>query len=237
MPDPRSKPGFLSALDDAGNTLGDMAARTWDETVGKALPVGRTAQPPAVASLDELPDQISHRALNPKFQSAAGYSGRRGEEVDYTAVLRPDGREALVDKNYGSGSDSNTKIDRPYAAGEFHLHPRVDGKAAGGSLSGRDAGALINSRSASFIIAQDGPQQYMFVKTRETPSKVDGEVPNDENRRRADFLHASMPDMSWVDATDQAARETASRFNLGYYRGQGGVFKRVSLPPPQGARR
>lgn len=120
------------------------------------------------------------------------------------------------------------------ASGDWHDHGdtiKNDWKTPGSAHSGQDLGQLINSPSASFAIVQAGPRQYMAVKTRETPRGVDTKQLNDAVHQRALFLHGSMPTMSWIDASEQAAKEYAAKYNLGYYEGRDGMFKRVPLPP------
>lgn len=91
-------------------------------------------------------------------------------------------------------------------------------------MSGGDAAYLINNKQ-NLIIAQSGEEQFMYLRTGETPASVDHVALNNAQNARITQLISSGSDFS--SASKTAAIETARNNGLAYYEGVGGVFKRV----------
>ncbi|SRR6266436_9679259 len=111
--------------------------------------------------------------------------------------------------------------------GVFHTHPydASEGGATNVSLSGGDAGYMINKGDPA-IIAQSGDGQYMYLRTEETPASVNATTLNDEQNARISALVSS--GKSFSEASQIAAKETAQKYKLAYYEGKDGTLRRVS---------
>ena len=107
--------------------------------------------------------------------------------------------------------------------GLFHTHPYDEGYT-GISLSGQDAGHLINVE-ASFSLVQSGGAQFLMLRTRASPRHADPPFQNSLQNVRMAQLEAS--GMSFSAASSMAARETAKRLGLAYYEGSHGTLKRI----------
>lgn len=177
------------------------------------------------------PRQLDMSAMNKDFdqQWANSFPGGVSQEQGGTIISDGTGKQKLINIAGGtSGSFSpnlsvgkNEKVE-----GIFHTHPydQTEGGYTGVSLSGGDAGYLINGKQ-NLIVAQSGMEQFMYMRTDMTPDIVDlASLNNAQNDRIAELLGQGS---SFSDASKIAAKETAKSLGLGYYEGRGGVFNRV----------
>jgi type VI secretion system secreted protein VgrG len=83
---------------------------------------------------------------------------------------------------------------------------------------------MINNKQ-NLIVAQSGQQQFMYLRTAETPGSVDYSVlSNSQNVRISELMDEGL---DFSAASKQAAVETAKENGLAYYEGTGGIFNRV----------
>ena len=203
--------------------------------VGKPVSGGEKADEPLVSTLaktpGDCPKQFDMSGMNKDFdqQWANSFPGGVSQEQGGTIVSNGAGKLKLINTAGGtSGSFSpnlsvgaNEKVE-----GIFHTHPYdlSEGGYTGVSLSGGDAGFLINGKQ-NLIVAQSGKEQFMYMRTDSTPDIVDSvSLNNAQNSRIAELLGKGS---SFSDASKIAAQETAKSLGLGYYEGSGGVFSRV----------
>lgn len=107
-----------------------------------------------------------------------------------------------------------------------HTHPYDKSECGhtGVSLSGGDAGYMINSKQ-NVIVTQSGDGQFMMMRTAETPATADyAKLNADQNARIAELQNGGM---AFNAASEAAAKETANAYKLAYYKGTGGVLQRV----------
>jgi hypothetical protein len=161
---------------------------------------------------------------------AQSFPGGKPREQGADVVSREDG--TLEIQNIGglgrgeNGFSPDLRLEDPMdygLIGVFHTHPYEHG-VTGGSLSGQDAGELINGRF-NFVMAQSGDAQFLMLKTRRSLPRAD---PYDlfikQNVRAAELQARGV---SFARATSIAARETAQRLGLAYYEGTHGALRRV----------
>ncbi len=203
--------------------------------VGKPVSGGERADKPLVSTLAkaprDCPKQFDMSGINKDFdqQWANSFPGGVSQEQGGTIVSNGAGKLKLINTAGGtSGSFSpnlsvgaNERIE-----GIFHTHPYdlSEGGYTGVSLSGGDAGYLINGKQ-NLIVAQSGKEQFMYMRTDSTPDIVESVSLNDaQNSRIAELLGKGS---SFSNASKIAAQETAKSLGLAYYEGSGGVFSRV----------
>ncbi len=177
---------------------------------------------PAQVNLTKF-DNAFARQWNNSFPNGAA------QEQASTLVSDKKGNLSLVNRVSGTTGHAVPNLsvsDDLQVLGPFHSHPL--GAYTGVSLSGGDAGYLINNQQ-NVIIAQSGADQFMYMRTAQTPAHVDFKRLNkDQNVRVAELMNQGTGKMSFPTATRIAARETAEKMNLAYYQGSGGVLNRVS---------
>ncbi len=191
-----------------------------------AIASSPAAAPPAIRfspALQKIFDALWSRS----------FPGGRSHEQGADIVSSEDGSLGVQNVG-GRGSSSGTfspsltmtdPIDYG-VVGVFHTHPydESEGGYTAVSLSGGDAAYIIDS-NINFIIAQSGDAQFLFLKTRSTPSWVDFDGLND--RENARIVQLSASGISFPTASRIAAKETARRYGLAYYEGANGTFNRV----------
>lgn len=157
------------------------------------------------------------------------FPGGKSQEHGGTIVADSAGHLSLI--NTGAGKSGSFAPDLKTGAnqtpvGIFHTHPydASEGGYTGVSLSGGDAGYMIN-RKQDVIIAQSGSDQFMYMRTQATPATVDATALNNAQNTRISVLQGQ--GMGFSDASRQAARETATQYSLAYYEGSNGIFNRV----------
>lgn len=203
--------------------------------VSKPVSGGEAADSPPASTLaktpGDCPKQFDMSAMSKDFdrQWANSFPGGVSQEQGGTIVSDGTGKLKLTNMAGGtSGSFSpNLSVgENEKVEGIFHTHPydQTEGGYTGVSLSGGDAGYLINGKQ-NLIVAQSGTEQFMYMRTDMTPDVVDSvSVNNAQNGRIAELLGKGS---SFSDASKIAAQETAKSHGLGYYEGGGGVFSRV----------
>ncbi len=92
------------------------------------------------------------------------------------------------------------------------------------SLSGADAADLIDGHE-KFSVVQSGTQQFMFLKTKSTPDRIDfNSTEYAGNIRLGQYIESGW---SHSEGSKRVARELAKQYNLAYYEGSNGVLSRV----------
>ena len=183
------------------------------------------------ASPAMTPAQVNFTEHNNSFARQFNNSFPNGKDQEQASTLVSDkkGRVSLV--NPVSGDSGYARPDLSVSGGQqvlgvFHSHPK--GTYTGISLSGGDAGYLINNQH-NVILAQSGADQFMYMRTARTPAYVDSKLLDaTQNARIAELMQEGTRNMNFPTATRVAARETAEKLNLAYYQGSGGVLNRVS---------
>ncbi|WP_418117250.1 type VI secretion system Vgr family protein [Variovorax sp. 350MFTsu5.1] len=176
------------------------------------------------------PAQVNFTEFNNDFTRQWNKSFPNGvaQEQANTLVANGQGNIALVNPVAGASDHAvpNLSVSRDQEVlGVFHSHPK--GPYTGVSLSGGDAGYLINKQH-NVILAQSGADQFMYMRTAQTPASVDSKLLNAaQNARIAELMKQGTGQTSFPTATRIAARETAEKLKLAYYQGSGGVLNRV----------
>lgn len=174
--------------------------------------------------------QINLSGLKESFnkQWANSFPGGKSQEQGGTLVSDAAGNLSMV--NTGGGSSGSFSPNLSVKSGDtvqgiFHTHPydASEGNHTGVSLSGGDAAYLINQQQ-SVIMAQSGQDQFMYMRTAETPASIDAvKLNNAQNARIGQLLGQGA---SFSDASKTAAQETARKHGLAYYEGKDGVLSR-----------
>jgi rhs element vgr protein len=202
-----------------------MQPANGDESVGSAST--SVLSPPATP--EEAPNQVDLSHLQGQFDSLWGQSFPNGKSQEFggTLVSDKDGNIKLV--NTGGGTSGTFSPDLNVGADEkvlgvFHTHPydNSEGGHTGVSLSGGDAGYLINKKQ-DVIIAQSGTQQFMYMRTGQTPDSVNFQQLNAQQNQRIGEI-ARTQNIGFSQASQIAAQETAASHGLAYYEGQDGIF-------------
>ncbi|MDR6984470.1 RHS repeat-associated protein [Rheinheimera pacifica] len=173
------------------------------------------------------PDEIDFSGLNGDFNALweGSFPGGNAQEQGGTMALI--GEQALlVNKGSGDAGSFTPNLDvagRMKVVGTFHTHPYDEGYV-GVSLSGADAAYMINN-GHRFIISQSGEQQFMYLRTNLTPKSIDYNAVNASHNMR--IGQAMMSGKSFSVASQLSAIETARQFNLAYYEGSNGFFKKL----------
>ena len=171
--------------------------------------------------------------LQSNFNTIWNNSFPNGIATEHGGTIVSDANGNLSVINIGTGPDpGNFSPNYNVGPGQtvqgvFHTHPYDNGDV-GVSLSGGDAGALINNNDTGiqFVIAQSGTEQFMYMRTDSTPSSANSAQIHAAQDLRIAMLRGIMG-MSLSEASKIAARETAETYNLEYYEGSNGVFQRV----------
>ncbi|MET3496452.1 type VI secretion system Vgr family protein [Variovorax boronicumulans] len=183
------------------------------------------------ASPGMAPAQVNFTEFNNDFAQQWNNSFPNGKAQEQASTLVSDkkGNVGLVNRVSGATGHAVPNLsvaDDQQVLGPFHSHPLQN--YTGVSLSGGDAGYLINNQH-NVILAQSGADQFMYMRTAQTPAYVDSTLLNKaQNARIAQLMKEGTGTMSFPTATRVAARETAEKMNLAYYQGSGGVLNRVS---------
>jgi len=178
------------------------------------------------SSVKIAPNTIDLSHLNSDFNELWGKSFPNGKatEAGGTLIVGATGKVYIINKGMGSSGDFAPNLKMPSRrfklAGVFHTHP-YDSGDTGISLSGGDAAYLINSKQ-SLIIAQSGSEQFMLLRTKESPKSVNFSFLNDSQNKRVASLVAGGE--TFRQATQKSTYETAQKYNLAYYVGVKGVF-------------
>jgi hypothetical protein len=214
------RPGSPLAAELRSGTLADF------RRLQKRLP--DLADAPATVSLSEnLTDAFRELAdANPMIQSGG------------LLVIGTGGRLELVSPGQGNPLMLAPAGPAPLGqerAGVFHSHPLQGG---GLSFSAGDMLAMLRG-GMPLEIVQSGADQFLLLRTAQTPERVDrGQVTTAYDKRLAPLLTAGR---TLAEASRIAARETAGDFRLAYYEGRDGTLHRIApigqAPPPREAPR
>jgi hypothetical protein len=186
----------------------------------------------ATTAPDKAPLTVNMSQMQSGFQQQwdNSFPGGVSQEHGGTVVADTSGKMSMVNAgagDQGSFSPNLTVGPDKRVGGIFHTHPydSTEGGHTGVSLSGGDAAYMIN-KNHNFIIAQSGSDQFMYIRTANTPANVDFTALNDaQNARIGDLISTGH---SFSDASKIAAKETAQNHGLAYYEGSNGLFTRVS---------
>ena len=179
----------------------------------------------------DCPKKVDMSLMQKDFDQlwSKSFPGGMSQEQGGTIVSDVSGKQRLTNMSAGtSGSFSPNLSVGPgeKVEGIFHTHPydKIEGGYTGVSLSGGDAGYLINGKQ-NLIVAQSGKEQFMYMRSGATPSVVDSVNLNSiQNARIAELVGKGT---GFSEASRVAAQETAKSYGLAYYEGSEGVFSRV----------
>jgi hypothetical protein len=214
----------VSTVSKPANAKADAAPPTT-----KASDIATAASPSNAPGKIQFSPEVQKVFETLRYRSFPG-----GKSKEQGGTIVADSKGKLSIQNIGgeggtSGSFSpkvTLKDPSKYSVnGIFHTHPydKSEGSYTGVSLSGGDAGYLINS-GQNIIAAQSGPKQFAYVRTDKTPASVDAvKLDNDQNARIAELIGKGY---TFPQASRTAAAETAKAYGLAYYEGSGGSLVR-----------
>ena len=106
-----------------------------------------------------------------------------------------------------------------HTIGVQHIHPysQAMGGFTGVSFSGADVAELINNHELNFEIVQSGGDQFLLLRTAETPMGVDRDAVDNWSIQRQQ--HYGQAGYSFPDAVHMTVIEMAQYYHLAYYRG------------------
>ena len=185
----------------------------------------------APATPQQAPARVDLSPMQSDYNQLWSQSFPNGQSQEHggTIVSDPSGKLSLINTGGGqSGSFGPNLATGPNQSvtGIFHTHPydASEGGYTGVSLSGGDAAYMINQKQ-DVIVAQSGSDQFMYMRTQASPASVNAAALNNAQNARIGVLQGQ--GMGFSDASRQAARETATQYNLAYYEGSNGVLNRV----------
>ena len=182
------------------------------------------------ATPGDAPETINLSGMQSDFDSLWNNSfPGLGGATEHGGTIVSDASGNLSIVNTGAGTSTTFSPDLNVGPGQtaqgvFHTHPYNQGDS-GISLSGGDAAALIND-GMSIEVVQSGSEQFMYMRTAESPAYVNADELNNTHNARIAQLQLEN-NMSFSDASKIAARETAQAYGLAYYEGSNGVLRRV----------
>lgn len=186
------------------------------------------------ATPDDAPKEVNLSSMQGTFNQLWGSSFPNGKSQEFGGTIVKDiksGEYSILNTGGGNSGSFSPNLNVPNGKevmGVFHTHPydKTEGLHTGVSLSGGDAGYFINKQQA-VIIAQSGTDQFMYMRTAQTPSQVDYNVLNNAQNKRISELMTNAG-KSFSEASKQAAAETATNHGLAYYEGSNGKLTRVT---------
>lgn len=190
--------------------------------------VGRFAVPPR--SPQDAPAQVDLSELQAQFDELwKRTSPAGGDTREHGGTLVTDRQGNLKLTRVGNGAKDAFEPDLATGPGEivrgiFHTHPKEFAGQAGLGFSARDT-AYLFEKDLNVTIAQSGRDQFMYLRTAETPELDFRTVEEAHLRRMAVSWGQGVP---ITEYTRQAARESARAYGLAYYEGKDGVFTRVA---------
>ncbi len=115
---------------------------------------------------------------------------------------------------------------------QMHTHP-YPGGYTGIAFDGADVAALIDSR-AGMSVVQSGKYQFLLVETRQTPKAYISPTAAAAMQTKSNNDVAALMQKGWSfsRAVNQVTINLAKTYNLAYYQGSNGSFRRV-WPPVQ----
>jgi hypothetical protein len=184
------------------------------------------------ASVDAAPDVVAVPERIATFFREAWKASCKGKgTVQHGAVLARDAAGSLVVLNRTSGSADIVPLNRELAPGQqlvgiYHTRPHVSatGTHTGVSLSAADAVYLIKHGDRA-IISQCGNEQFLFLRTLQTPAEADlAALAADHHKRMGQLLALGH---TFSQASQEAAGALARAVQLAYYQGNQGVFRKM----------
>lgn len=182
----------------------------------------------------DAPKEVNLSSMQGTFDQLWGSSFPNGKSQEFGGTFVRDAKTGVYSiLNTGGGNSGSfpPNLNVPNGKevmGIFHTHPydATEGNHTGVSLSGGDAGYLINKQQA-VIMAQSGADQFMYMRTAQTPNYVDfTALNNTQNNRLSELMNNA--GKSFSEASKQAAKETATNYGLAYYEGFNGKLTRVT---------
>lgn len=182
----------------------------------------------------DAPKEVNLSSMQGTFNQLWGSSFPNGKSQEFGGTIVNDIKSceySILNTGGGNSGSFSPNLNVPNGKevmGVFHTHPydKTEGLHTGVSLSGGDAGYFINKQQA-VIIAQSGTDQFMYMRTAQTPSQVDYNVLNNAQNNRISELMTNAG-KSFSEASKQAAAETATNHGLAYYEGSNGKLTRVT---------
>jgi hypothetical protein len=183
-------------------------------------------------TVTDAPEIINLSPVQPKLKLlwALSRNGVKGEAREYggTLISNLSGDISIIDITRGEEkevSNTLTVSKDQEIVGFAHTHLDQEGDSDG-SLSGGDAGTLINEDEVNMIIAQSKSRQYMFLRTAQTtPKGVDAYAMHVFYENKVHQLQAQRK--SFSDASRRIAKNIATKNGLAYYEGSNGIFRKV----------
>jgi hypothetical protein len=186
--------------------------------------------PPSVT----FPDGVNERFQEQWDNSLpGGYADEQGGTLTYDKMFGTLGLTNL-EGGFSFGGGGSFTPDRSLSSpdafgvlGAFHTHPysQTEGGFTGVSFSGQDVATML-AQGDTLAVVQSGDEQFMLVRTDETPTNIDPQaVGNQIDARSAELQRQGV---DFVTANNQAVQEAADRLGLAYYAGSDGTLDRVN---------
>lgn len=226
----------------SGRTYGVTPSTAGADAAIVAKPASNPASPSSEFAIPKTP-AAAPKTINfsPDTQAVfnaqwkASFPGGTSKEQGATITFDKKAGTVSTENIGGTGSTSGSfspdlNVKNPKTTGVlgiFHTHPydKSEGGFTGVSLSGGDAGYMINGKQ-NIIVAQSGAKQFMYMRTAKTPASVDFTKLNDSQNARIAALVTK--GYTFDAASRVAASETATKYGLAYYEGSNGTLTRVN---------
>jgi type VI secretion system secreted protein VgrG len=195
------------------------------------VPVSKVADLSQPATVADAPETINLSPLHPTFNGLWNKSFPNGKSQEHggTLVSDPSGNISIINTQAGTQGefipDMTVNKDQKIV-GIFHTHPydKSEGGYTNVPMSAGDASGFINGDEYIDVV-QSGTGQYMFLRTAETPKRVDEDAMGIAYDARLNQLMKQ--GMGFTEATQTATKEVAADNGLAYYEGSNGIFKKV----------
>ncbi len=193
----------------------------------------------------DAPKSIDLSAFNGTFQSLMAQSFPNVTPLEDGATFFGDSFGHLTINNLGGLDRDNGSFNPdlsppssaldlfglgPTAIGDFHTHPYGTSDTATNDsepFSGDDIAVQINSGQNFAVVQSDGGNQWLLLRTQETPStQIDPTTEFNSENQAAYALENQ--GVSREPAYMQVVTAAAQKYNMVLYQGQNGVFHRVN---------
>jgi hypothetical protein len=234
--EPELPPGAAVGLDILRGMMGDQSALAPDPST--PAPVADPTEFKFAEAADRLIDATNapprldlpkglHEAMSRAWDNS--FSTGSAVENGGTLVSYPNGAIEVIHE--GSGHDSafrpeyeRTRPDQT-RIGAFHTHP-YDGGHTGMTWSSGDFVSFINDGNRIEAL-QSGTEQYVMVRTDQTPAVPDYETIHQTYDRAYSDAYAANGG-NHQEALKAAARATADGLNIKLYEGSGGDLRLIN---------